>query len=344
MNGNEPKFSWSPFREGMFQRCQLCYVLHYYTAHKGWLNSSSTEAKAAYRWKQANKIKDLMFNTLVNTLIDDIYSDEKMSLSQTKKGILDTLNESFIDSVKHKATWYHKPKSVNMLYELVYEDELDEGFVEETTSTLTKYLRNFLHSQFVKDLSTKGTQLLDVKNKFRGGFSYIDIPVHNVRAYAGVQTVHMRDDKKVIATIFKTDSNPSTLSQIGVVAQIVSNTLNVPMRDIIVRDEFLCDATFEEYNITEVLLSAIKTAISQSIEDMSKLLVNEDIQRNEFVGFEDAKYHRSIEHQKAGDDMCTMDSCPYCEAVKRDLELYPSGYDPKINILKYSKKVLGSTT
>lgn len=337
-----PFFSWSPFRENMFHDCQLCYSLHYYTSHQGWINSSSTEAKAAYRWKQANKVKDLMFNTLVNTLVDDIYSDEKLSLSKTKKKVLDTINASFLESTTKKLAWYQRPKKVDMLYELVYEDELDSKLVKDTTGTLTEYLRNFLHSQLVQDLTVEGTKLLEVKQKFRGGFSYFDIPMYNVRAYAGVQTVHMRKDSKIVATLFKTDETPSTLSQIGAVAQVVSTTLNIPMKRIIVRDEFLCNASYEDYIITDDLLRKTEESIIDSIEAMRELLVDKDIHRNEFLGFEKAPYKRSLEHQEAGDDMCTMDVCPYCEAVKRDLELYPRGYSSEISVLKYSKEVLST--
>lgn len=334
-----PFFSWSPVREEMFYECQLCYILHYYTSHKGWLKSSSVDSRAAYRFKQARKVEDLMFETFIYTLVDDIYSKDKITLKETQRKVLQTINNSFKESVNKKEDWYDNPKKIDMLYELVYEDKFEDAVVKKTTSKLNGFLRNFLQSQLIKDLSSNKNKLVEVRKNFRGGFSYFHLEPYGIRCYAGVHTVHKRKDGTYVATLFKTNDKPSSTSQIGAVAKIVADVLKIDIKKITIRDEFLINATYKDYKITDTLIKKTKESIIKSIEEMRELLLEGDLERNEFIGFE-SDYTRSKAHLKAEKDKCTMDVCPYCEAVRRDLELYPHGYDSSIAVLKYSKSHL----
>ena len=337
---DNPFFSWSPSREEMFHECELCYLFHYYTAHKGWYNKGSSESKSTYRWKKAVKVEELMMRELTEGLIEGIYSDEKLSVANIQKEVLAKINQSFIESTTKKEQWYRQPNKVNMLYELVYEEKLDDDLVENTKKQLNQNLNNLMETKLVKELSKEGSRLLQVRQSFRQGFSYFDYEAYGIRVYAGVQVVHRRADGKVVATLFKTKDKPSTLSQVGAVAKVVADVLDEDINNIIVRDENLFNSTSTEHAMTDSFFKQTIQVIEDSIQMMRRFLVDEDFSKNEFIGFQNANYKRSFGHQKAGKDNCTMDECPYCEAVKRDLELYPNGYDSSVAIMKYSKEVL----
>lgn len=334
MASKNPKFSWSGVREDMFHSCELCYIMHYYTAHKGWEKDAEPETRAAYRWKRANSIDSLLYRTLVDALIARVQKGGP-NLSEVRRSVLSVLNEAFTNSLTNKEAWYESPKHNAMLYELVYEDALEDALVKQATNRLDTCLRHFKTSQLVKEMSSSTCVIKPVKESFRGGYAYYDIKSRGVRAYSDVQVVHERPDGTVVATLFRTSNEPSSLSQVRAVAETVAANLDVPLSSILVRDEFLLDGTHKDYEMTDELMSLSEQAIEESIDMMSVFLVDKDIKHNEFLGFHEANYSRADSHK---DTSCSMNACPYCEAVRRDLELYPLGYDPKLEVLKYASK------
>lgn len=335
--GFKNKFSWSPQREEMFNTCELCYVLHYYTAHEGWLSSASVDAQAAYRWKKARTMDQLVHRTLVDTLIKRVYTGSP-SLKELYASIMSQLDEAFRSSLKSKRQWYHKPNQSPMLYELAYEDEVDASYTNQVKKDLQTAIAHFKGSQLVKELADKTNTLLEVRQQFRGGYSYFDHDKLGVRMYADVQVVHERADGTIIATVFKTTKEPTSLSHIRLIAQVISETKEVDIERIIVRDEYLCDGTWTDFPVSRDTIRLSDIAMEDSVNMMADFLIGGDLKKNEFLGFEQADYNRSREHQRAEDNKCSMIDCPYCEAVRRDLELYPEGYDHSKSVLRYKEK------
>lgn len=330
-----PQFSWSPKRERIFKDCELCYIMHYYTSHKGWVKNSSPESRAAYRWKKSKNIEELMTEEIIEELLNGISSDEKMSIRGIRNNVLNAMNQAFIDSVQNKENWYWSPKKVKMLYELVYDDVLSDELVSEATKNLNSLLKNFTRTKLVSELSIEGNELLEVRKDFKKYYTYINYKDYKVRIYAGVHITHKRNDGKLIATLLKTKKKESSMSQVGAVAKVVSNMFNVDIKKVIVRDEYLTDGTYKDFPLTQTLISRTEKSINDSINEMSQLLVEGNLKHNEFVGFKYANYARSLRHRELQQTNCPMNDCPYCEAVRRDLELYPNGYKRNISILSY---------
>lgn len=331
MASKNPKFSWSGVREDMFHSCELCYLMHYYTAHKGWLKDAPPETRAAYRWKRANTIDSLLYRTLIEALIERVYNGEP-KLSVVRHNVLSVLNDAFTQSINNKEEWYDSPKKNMMLYELVYQDKLDDELVKGATQRLDTCLHHFKGSQLAKEMATGTSTLKPVKESFRGGYAYCDIDELGVRAYSDVQVVHERADGMIVGTLFRTTNEPSSLTQIRAVAETIAQKLDVSLDSILVRDEFLLSGTYTDHVMTKDFITLTSNALAESVDMMSVFLIDKDTSRNEFSGFKDVDYTRAESHR---DTSCKMESCPYCEAVRRDLELYPLGYDSKLEVLKY---------
>lgn len=329
-----PFFSWSPFRENLFNECELCYTLHYYTADKGWLENSSVHSRAAYRWKQASRIDQIIESSFIDGLIEEVYSDEKFSANRLRKNITNELNSKFKESVSEKDIWYKNPKDVTMLYELVYEDVLSKDLIENTTKTINKLIEGFLKSSFIKELSDKSNDLVSISDKFKSPFTYFKLEENDVRAYVRVHTIHKLGNGKTVATLFKTDSKESTISQIGAVAKLISDNTDIELSDIIVREEFLLSGEHTDHPITKEIIDLMFLSIEDSIGMMSEFVVDNDIKSNEFKGLKNIEYTRALEHYNQEYDETPMSECSYCEAVRRDLRLYPDGYDEKIKMFR----------
>lgn len=326
-------FSWSPYREDLFNECELCYALHYYTADKGWLNDSSTESRAAYRWKQATSIEQAIESSFLERLIDDVYSEDKFSAKDLRSKVLDDLNAKFKESVTNKHKWYNSPKHVTMLYELVYEDTLDKNIIINATKKVNRLIEGFLDSVFIKELSDSKSELVDIRGNFKNPFTYFNLEEIGVRAYIGIQTIHKKTNGSVVATLFKTTNKESTISQIGAVAKLISDNTDINLSDITVREEFLLTGKYTDHPITEDIIDLMYSSIDDSIGMMSEFVVDGDIKNNEFLGLKNIDYTRSLKHYKEQEEMTPMTHCSYCEAVRRDLQLYPNGYDRKIEQL-----------
>lgn len=329
-----PFFSWSPYRERMFKDCELCYIMHYYTAHKGWNKGSSTEARASYRWKTAKSLEELTNREFLNHLMEEVHSDSGFSSKNLRLGVINALNKAFNDSVSNKDKWYDNPKSVNMIYELVYTNKLDKKIVNDTSNKIDKLIAGFTKTKFIEELKEDDSEILKVREKFRGGFTYYTIEKLGIRAYAEVQTVHKRADGAIVASLFKTNSDEATLSQLGAITNVVRKTLEDDNAKIIIREEFLLTGKSKENVMSDKLIELTELAILDSVEMMKAFLVNGDLERNQFKGFKTANYHRSLEHNSCVASNDNMHECPYCEAVRSDIQLYPKGYDKRIDAIR----------
>lgn len=332
----KPDFSWSPYRENLFNECELCYALHYYTSHKGWLKDIPVINRAAYRWKQANRIDQVVSSSFIDGLIKEIYSDKSFSAKRLQKEVMKTLNVKFNESIKQKRNWYNNPKSVTMLYELVYEDELNDDVINNATKTVNQLIDGFLSSTLIKELSEDGSELIDISKEFKSPFTYFKIKKLGIRAYIRAHTIHQRKDGKVIITLFKTDSKESTISQIGAAANLINEHTKFDLEDIIVRDEFLLDGKHKDYPITEDLMDMMLLSIEDSVNMMSEFLVDNNIHEDEFKGLDNITYTRNLSHYNQEEKATPMSQCSYCEAVRRDLVRYPNGYDSKLEIYRES--------
>lgn len=330
-NRGTPFFSWSPLREELFNECELCYILNYYTAHKGWYASSSTESVASYRWKQAKTIRQQMEMSFVDELIDEVYGDESFSAKRLRSKVLEDINLAVSQSIANKNEWYLRPKSIKMLYELVHENKVSNKLVSDITNTLDDFIKGFLKSQLIKDLSSEGNELIEVKQLFKQGFSYYEVKDLNIRAYANVQVVHKSANGKYIASIFKLNDKGTSLSQVGAVANVVAEALDIDITDVIIREECLVSYNHTDYEITEDLIKLTHAALLDSVSMMSEFLVDSNIDKNEFIGFNKCHYTRSLDHPSISNSDLSMSNCSYCQAVQKDLKFFPNGYDNTID-------------
>lgn len=338
MATSSPKFSWSPERDNRFNTCELCYLLYYYSAHQGWYNNRPVETRAAYRWKRAQTLTQLMHETVVEEMREAIYSDTPVSLKAVYQAIIDRLNSGFQSSLAEKEAWYQAPNKHTMLYELVYEDALDDARVKETQAQVSHFVKQLANMKVTQDLAQPGSRLCALEGTFKKGFpSYTD-PELDVRVYARADIVYELPNHHIVVALIRTDDTPSSLSEIGATARLAAQTFKVPLAHVHVQDEFLITGTYNRYTMTPAMLRDTQAALADSVGMMEAFLVDKDRNRNEFIGFETAPYTRSRGHVQAGKDNCSMQNCPYCEAVKRDLALYPNGYDATKSVLKYKEK------
>lgn len=319
-----PKFSWSAYRERMFNECELCYALYYYGSHLGWQAGQEQEVYAAYRWKKAKSLPQYMHERLGHRIKYGFYSFNLKGIADQVK---DDLREAVKGSINHKEQWYREPNRQLMLQEFVYKgkEALKHPIVSQTMKDLELMAKNFYASATTKEILDKKGQLIPMDKWQDSGFPYFKHPrLNDMRIYINPNVVvHKNENDKTVATIFKTDTKKSSINETGGIALFLRDALNVHASNIIVRDVFLPTGQHFDHTMDDNVIEMMLDSISNTVFEMSSILENDDWRKNKFVGFKNVKLIRNSSHNANESN----ETCSYCECVRRDLELFPDGYD-----------------
>lgn len=311
---DNPDFSWSSSRSRLFEECQLCYGLHYYGAHNGWLDESTPLAQAAYRYKVTRSTEQLLMDVITSNIYKHFYKDG-VEKDEMIKDVKDSLNLAVRASRHNKDDWYNKPKQVPMLTEMIEHHHLPDDLVAKVIKKRDKIIKNFYESYTNVEVSTTRSSLLKI-----GQFNSFTLErMDKLKVFIGVHLIYQREDGMYVAVNFKTDNRPSHIDQLGSIALYFKHKYNVDLEHLILRDEFLLKGTHKDYHLTSEDIEEMYEVIEDSVGMMSELVVDGNLKRNQGLPMD--AFSRNINHS----DASGLANCPYCQLVKMDLEKYPNG-------------------
>lgn len=309
-------------REKMVNDCETCYLLWYYGSHQGWFNNSDPLAQSAYRWKKVEPLRQFMMNSVMNKIYTHFY-EQSMTEQDFNQAVRRDLNNAFKESVNHKQQWYNSPKKVPMLKELVYKKQLNSLLVEKTKKQVELFIQHFYTGKTFKEMTSTKVKLINFKssNDLNVGSFHLE-ELDNVKVFVGIQLLYQRaSDNKYVAVLFKSDEEPSSISQLGTIGMYLNKNFGVPLDDVIIRDEHLHDGSVKEHHVNDELMEKMMISIEDSLNMMREFTIDGNLTTNIPLSFEEVSRNHQHKDKNMDDDHCA-----YCECVRRDLELYPQGY------------------
>lgn len=309
---NNPKFSWSYSRERMLQTCELCYGLWYYGSNNGWLPESNDLAKAAYRVKTAEPVKQYL-ERRINTYAKDMINGKvPYDAEEMKKHLRGKLNERFVKS-RDKVEWLNRPKKSKMLRELTDSDEFNPEVVREMKKNIETFSENLLKSKTIQEVLVQhrydDIQSLSPFAKYQ----LEELP--NIDIYVQMTAILVNNNShKIVIPIFHNDARKVELLQTGSILLGLKNLteLNLPEYEVIIRTENLATGKSIDKVVDQSLEGLMIESIHDSIAGMAEFVKDRDLAKNEMLGIK--AFKRNIAHAHPDGT-----ECPYCASVQHEV-------------------------
>ncbi|WP_040205828.1 PD-(D/E)XK nuclease family protein [Neobacillus jeddahensis] len=279
-----PEFSWSNSRHKTFLDCTRKYYHQYYESHNGWLYDAAEENKSAYRLKNLKNIPLLLGDTIHKVI------DWQLKRFLTEKGLLteaemitlvtQSLNKAYLDSTKSRHLWVNKPKRYQMLHEIYYDHGLSPDVITTAKTKLTLCVQNFFSSKTYQDILTK----LEMHVLYSEDFQTFE--VNGVDVFVVLDFVYkdVSQDKWIVVDWKTGKESEDDRKQLAFYALFLSREHDIPVEDIIVRNEYLLTGKSREYALTEFEISAAQQLMNDSIYHMLHYL--DDPVKNKPIGIE----------------------------------------------------------
>lgn len=279
-----PAFSWSNSRHKAFLDCVRKYYYQYYESHNGWLYDSPEENKTAYRLKNIKNIP-ILLGDVIHKAIDwqlKSFLNGKRLLTEDEMMTLvsNHLNKAYLDSTRNRQLWFHKPKNYQMLYEIYYGDGLSKEEITAAKTKQEKCIKNFFKAKTYQDILTK----LEMHVLHSEDFQTFE--VNGVDVFVVLDFVYKDvSEGKWIVVDWKTGKeSEDDRKQLAFYALFLSKEHNIPVEDIIIRNEYLLAGKSQEYKLTSRDLDTSQQLMNESIYHMLSYL--EDPVKNKPVAKE----------------------------------------------------------
>lgn len=267
-----PEFSWSNSRHKTFLECGRKYYHQYYEAHNGWLFESPEEKKCAYRLKSIKNIPILLGDEIHKAIDRQLknFLNGKMLFTEAEMMAIVTknLNKAYLDSTKFRQSWFHKPKRYQMLHEIYYGDGLSQEEVAAAKAKLGMCVNNFFTSKTYQDILTK----LEMHVLHSEDFQTFE--VNGVDVFVVLDFVYkdVRQEKWIVVDWKTGKESEDDRKQLAFYALFLSKEHNIPIEDIILRNEYLLSGKSQEYELTQFEIDSAQALMNESIYHMLKYL------------------------------------------------------------------------
>ncbi|WP_162595960.1 PD-(D/E)XK nuclease family protein [Bacillus sp. CGMCC 1.16541] len=263
-----PDFSWSYSRHNMLMECAKKYAYHYYLSHNGWLSTSPSLSKDAYRLKKLSNLPAL-FGQLVHEEIEYVIEDFLKTgviphEAELEHRIRLQLRRIFLQSKDQKQQWLKKPNHYHMLHEIYYYDQLSEKEIENIHEKLNACLKHFLTSKsFQEIVKTK-----DVHKCESERFRFMEI--EGVKVYVVIDLMYQdaARNKWVIIDWKTGKKSADDVGQLALYALYLIRELDVAIEDIEIRNEYLLTGGCHTYQLTKNEIDGMYEQMKVSIQYM----------------------------------------------------------------------------
>lgn len=269
-----PDFSWSNSRHKTFLECVRKYYHQYYESHNGWLYEAPDESKAAYRLKNIKNIP-LLLGDEVHKVIDrqlkNVLNDKGLFTENEMMALVtQNLNKAYLDSTKFRQHWCNKPKRYQMLHEIYYGNGLSSDTINAAKMKLEICVKNFFTSKTYQDILTK----LEMHVLHSEDFQTFE--VNGVDVFVVLDFVYKDVSQgKWIVVDWKTGKeSEDDRKQLAFYALFLSREHDIPVEDIILRNEYLQTGKSQEYKLTQFEIDSAQQLMNESIYHMLNYLVD----------------------------------------------------------------------
>lgn len=267
-----PIFSWSNSRHKTFLECKRKYYHHYYESHNGWSFDASKDAKTAYRLKNISNLP-IVLGEEIHKAIDKqlknfIYGKKLFTEEEMVKMVSNGLNKAYIDSTKLQSAWYERPGKFKMLHEIYYGKNIEAEVINTTKLKLRKCAENFFHSKTYKDVLHK----LELQVMQSEDFRTFD--VNGVDIFVVLDFVYkdVYEEKWLVIDWKSGKESDDDRAQLALYALYLAMEHNIPIEDIIVRNEYLFSGESREYKLTKFDIDSAQEIMNNSIYFMQQYL------------------------------------------------------------------------
>ena len=267
-----PSFSWSNSRHKTLLDCKRKYYYHYYESHNGWSYDAPEENKASYRLKNISNLPIILGEELHNAIDVQIKrfitGKTLMTEEEMEQIVSQGLNKAYIDSTKHKQNWYNRPKRYKMLHEIYYENGINSDEIAITKEKLNKCVQHFFKSDtYQKILNNLELQVLESEE-----FKIFE--VNGVDVYVVLDFIYrdVHQGKWVVIDWKTGKESEEDKKQLAFYALYLSQEHNIPIEDIIIRNEYLQTGIYREYKLTQQDIDHAEQTMNNSVYYMLQLL------------------------------------------------------------------------
>ncbi|MGG3467433.1 PD-(D/E)XK nuclease family protein [Neobacillus pocheonensis] len=277
-----PDFSWSNSRHKTFLECARKYYHQYYESHNGWLYKSPEENKAAYRLKNIKNIPILLgdeIHKIIDRQLKNFLNGKQLfNENEMISLVTQNLNKAYLDSTKYRQYWFNKPKRYQMLHEIYYGNGLGSEEIAGAKTKLKLCVKNFFTSTTYQDILTK----LEMHVLHSEDFQTFE--VNGVDVFVVLDFVYKDvSQEKWIVVDWKTGKeSEDDRKQLAFYALFLAKEHNIPIKDIVLRNEYLLSGKSLEYKLTEFEISSAQQLMNDSIYHMLQYL--DDPAKNKPLG------------------------------------------------------------
>jgi predicted RecB family nuclease len=264
-----PPWSWSVSRRGLFRECPRRYYYHYYGYHDGWLASAPDVARRAYRLRNLKSLP-LLVGEVLHALFGEALRDVRGGKPAVAADTLFNearrrLNVAYAESKNRKA-FEAEPKGRAMLHELYYGTELADSRIDAMRRRLRAATEGFLASPSFREAGAAPFQ--EIKGIDHEGHFELD----GTRIYAAPDLTIRRGDGTWVIVDWKTGAGDEAhATQLGVYGLYLRHRHGV-RGPVAGRLEYVSEGTSEDVAIDEAALEFALREIRDSVAAMRAYL------------------------------------------------------------------------
>jgi len=269
-----PEFSWSNSRHKTFLECARKYYHQYYESHNGWEYEAPDENKSAYRLKNIKNIPILLgdeIHKVIDRQLKNFLNGKSLFTESDMIALVTTgLNKAYLDSTKYRAHWFQKPKRYQMLHEIYYGNGLSPDEISSAKTKLQLCIYNFFKSKTYQDILNK----LEMHVLHSEDFQTFE--VNGVDVFVVLDFVYKDvSQEKWIVVDWKTGKeSEEDRKQLALYALFLAQKHDIPIEDIVLRNEYLLTGTSKEYQLTQFEIDSAQVLMHESIYHMLGYLEN----------------------------------------------------------------------
>jgi len=293
--------------------CELKWALNYHIAKRGEFDNKPILLQHAWRLKHMKNVF-LLFGELMHQMIEAeikilLETGEVLSEAKIKKKLREMLNQVYWQSKYRANKWYKNPKFNQMLFEILYNGDLDEHLIQSIKEKMDKCISGFIQSETIHGVLAKRKVKVMEAEKFRS--FYLD----GVRVVLSADLIFYDEYNSVYGIVDWKTGKQSTNDrlQLAIYALYLEKNYGAEHLDIELTNEYLEEGINKNYIIDTYDIDHLQEIFHESSKRMTELEENLRCSDDEIL-----KYFQKAENEK------TCDWCNFkalCSDELRELHI-----------------------
>lgn len=268
-----PEFSWSFSRHKTLLDCELKYYHSYYSSHNGWLMTMKDQVKKhTYRLKRLSNLEMVLgeqvheyIEKMIDSKNEDNMFNEKDMYTHIWSNIERIINHSFSQYLQ----WYEKPKSVLMLHEVYYENNIPTDTLSTLKKRLEKIVNHLFQNETFLDVINNRVAVERDSEKFR----YMINKGIKIWLKMDLYYTNPVTQKHTVVDWKTGKSSRDDRYQLSLYSNYISKSSSISDLDKIeIKNEYLLANESKSYSIKQVDINNMRSLVDISINQMKSYL------------------------------------------------------------------------